>query len=116
MGVMDRERPAANILIGPWYGEALIVASAGQNIGALQVGGTARISQAPFFVVVCDYALLGDEVFAAGAYLSKDPLQIGTIAGGDIGKIICILLVAIGMICASTGMLKQFVDALFMSI
>lgn len=102
-GVLQREKPAASFLMGYFMAEALIFAESGFLSGAMQVAGTASTSQTPFFVAVCDYTLLGDELFAAGAYLSGEPVQIASIAGQDVGKYWAIILLAIGMILSAMG-------------
>lgn len=85
-GIMVRERPATNFLIGSFYAESLLLAETGQTTGAIQIAGTAEIAQLPFFVCACDYTLIGEELYAAGAYLSREPAQLGSIKGQDITK------------------------------
>jgi len=46
-------------------------------------------------IVGSDYAPLSDEISAAGAYLSKDPLQTATLLGGDIMKMFIIGIVLV---------------------
>lgn len=94
-GIMLREKPAANFYMGKFYAESLILAETGHATGAIQIAGTAQPSQLPFFVAACDYTLIGEELFAASAYLSKDPLQVGSLRGQDVGKaivMVCLLL------------------------
>lgn len=96
MGTMQREKVAANIMIGAFYAEALLLAEAGFQAGAIQVGSTARMYQLPFFVIVCDYVLIGEEMFAASAYVSRDAERLGALAGQDIGKVASVILIVIG--------------------
>jgi len=93
-GIMEREKPAACFYLGKFYAESLILAEAGNSIGALQIAGTGSYSQIPFFVTACDYTLIGEEFFVASAYLSKKPELVGSIKGQDIVK----LLVMIGIV------------------
>ncbi|MEM3885933.1 MAG: DUF6754 domain-containing protein, partial [Candidatus Methanomethylicia archaeon] len=67
----------------------------------------------PFFVVATDYCLIGEEIFAAGAYLSKDPAMIGSIVAQDIGKIISLILIVLGILIGLSGS-KIIVDLLNM--
>jgi hypothetical protein len=101
-GYMVREEPAACIYMGGFYAESLILAETGNHIGAIQVAGTAMPSQLPFFVASCDYTLIGEEFFAASAYLSGDPLQIGSLKGQDYGKFLSVLVLLIGIFFATT--------------
>ena len=102
-GTMVRERPAANFLIGSFYAESLLLAETGQACGAIQIAGTAEIAQLPFFVCACDYTLIGEELYAAGAYLSRDPAMLGCIKGQDFTKALVGLCIVIGAIGATLG-------------
>lgn len=87
-GTMVREKPAACFYLGAFFAESLILAETGNSIGAIQIAGTAQPSQLPFFVAACDYTLIGEELFAASAYLSGSPEELGSLKGQDVGKII----------------------------
>lgn len=98
MGIMAREKVAANIMMGAFWAESLIFAEGGFAAGSIQVAGTANTHQIPFFIAACDYCLIGEELFAAGAYLSQDPMQVAGIKVQDWGKLAAILLIVIGTI------------------
>jgi len=102
-GIAERERPAANIMIGPFYAESMMFSETFFRIGSIQLAGTARGYQIPFFAVVCDYLLIGEEIYAAGAYLSKDAVQCGSIQGQDLGKLIAWILMFIGVLATAAG-------------
>ena len=85
-GMIARKRPAACFYFGCFFAESLILAENGNAVGAIQVAGTAETAQLPFFVASCDYTLIGEEFFAASAYLSGEPDQLGTILGQDAVK------------------------------
>ena len=102
-GIFTRERPAANIMLGPFFAETLLLGEVGRQIGAIQIGGTGRHGQTPTFVAACDYTLIGDELFAAGAYVSKEPLQLSAIVAQDIGKWLALVMIVVGTILATLG-------------
>jgi hypothetical protein len=104
-GTMVREKPAACIYMGAFYAESLILAETGNHIGAIQVAGTAMPSQLPFFVAACDYTLIGEEFFAASAYLSGDPKQMGSLKGQDMGKLIGAFGIILGVLMATLSVL-----------
>ncbi|MEO0156652.1 MAG: DUF6754 domain-containing protein [candidate division WOR-3 bacterium] len=97
-GIMVRERPATNLYLGTFYAESLILAETGHSTGAVQIAGTAMPDQLPFFVAACDFTLLGEELYAASAYLSQEPIQLGSLKGQDLGKLIFIAVIVIGVI------------------
>ncbi len=109
-GLFVREKPAAIFLQGHFFAESLILAETGNSIGAIQIAGTAAVAQLPFFVAACDYTLIGEEFFAASAYLSNDPKLLGSIKGQDVGKFIFLLAILVGVILATAGIfdLSQF--------
>ena len=109
-GIIMREKPAANFYLGAFYAESLILAETGFASGAIQTSGTAMPSQLPFFVVACDYTLIGEELFAASAYLSKEPHQLGSLKGQDVGKAIFVGVLSLGIILEIIGVhfLKDF--------
>jgi hypothetical protein len=97
-GIMLREEPAACLYMGKFYAESLLLAETGNSIGAIQIAGTASPSQIPFFVTACDYTLIGEEFFAASAYLSQEPELIGGVKGQDYLKILAIGVMILGTI------------------
>ena len=100
---MTREKPAAIFLIGYFFAESLILAETGQSTGAIQIAGQADPTQLPFFVATCDYTLIGEELYAASAYLSREPILLGSMRAQDIAKAMVILLGIAGIIFASLG-------------
>ena len=104
-GIMLRERPATNFLVGWFRAESLILAETGASTGAIQIAGTDQVSQLPFFVTACDYTLIGEELYAASAYISREPLLLGAIKGEDLGKVIIGAILIAGSII---GLLTVF--------
>jgi hypothetical protein len=102
-GRMVRERPAANFFIGSFYAESLILSEMGQTTGAIQIAGTAEVMQLPFFVATCDYTLIGEELYAASAYLSHEPVLLGSIKGQDMMKAVLLIVGVIGVVLATMG-------------
>ncbi len=96
-GIMLREKPAACFYQGKFYAESLILAETGNSIGAIQIAGTASPAQIPFFVTACDYTLIGEEFFAASAYLSKKPELVGAVKGMDVLKTFIITAVVLSV-------------------
>ncbi len=111
-GIIMREKPAATFYLGAFYAESLILAETGHESGAIQIAGTAMPAQIPFFVAACDYTLIGEELFAASAYLSQDPPQLGCLKGQDFGKAVIMITIFVGIILELFGFhfLKDFLS------
>jgi hypothetical protein len=100
-GKIAREKPAACFYMGVFFAESLLLAETANSIGAIQIAGTAEPAQLPFFVAACDYTLIGEEFFAASAYLSGDADQLGSLQGQDLGKMVAGGLIIVGVLLAT---------------
>ena len=102
-GIMVREKPATVFLQGSFAAESLILAETGNSIGAIQIAGTDSEHQLPFFIAACDYTLIGEELYAASAYLSRKPMLLGSLRGQDWGKVLIFAAIALGVILELSG-------------
>lgn len=102
-GTMLRERPATNFYLGLFYAESLILAETGSLAGSIQISGTDQVTQIPFFVVACDYTLIGEELYAASAYLGREPLLMGTLKAQDWAKGAFALALLVGLVATLAG-------------
>ncbi len=109
-GIMLRELPATNVYMGKFFAESLILAETGALAGSIQISGTDEIAQIPFFIVACDYTLIGEELYAASAYLGKDPVLLGSLKAQDYAKAAIIILAVIGVIVAQFDFGHYYVD------
>ena len=109
-GYMMRERPATNIYMGAFFAESLLLAETGNAAGSIQIAGTARPEQLPFFIAACDYTLMGEELYAASAYLSHEPVMLGGLKGQDFVKMLIIIGIIIGVILVSLGYSDFYLD------
>ncbi len=102
-GVMLREKPGAVFLQGYFYAESLILAETAQSVGAIQIAGTTATTQLPFFVVACDYVLIGEEMLAASAVLSREPNLLGSIKAEDWAKAAIALFLVVAVVLKMLG-------------
>jgi len=106
-GLIIREKAASNYMFGQFFAESLILAEAGNQIGAIQVAGTPTITQVPFFIAACDYTIIGDEYYAATAYLTREPVLTGSVVGQDRGKMIFLSVIVLGILAMTVFSLMQ---------
>jgi hypothetical protein len=102
-GVMLRERPATNVYMGMFHAESLLLAETGAIAGSIQISGTDQMAQLPFFIVACDYTLIGEELYAASAYLGREPVLLGSLKAQDVAKAAVVLFALIGVIVTTAG-------------
>lgn len=102
-GMVVRDKPATMFYMGAFFAESLILAETGNAAGAIQIAGTGQPSQLPFFVASCDYTLIGEELFAASAYLSREPKLLGSLKGQDFIKGLFLLFIVVGLLMEIFG-------------
>ncbi len=103
-GTMLRELPATNVYMGKFFAESLLLAETGAIAKSVQIAGTDEIAQIPFFIVACDYTLIGEELYAASAYLGREPILLGSLKAQDWAKAAVIILGIVGIIAANFGL------------
>ncbi|HUV04808.1 MAG TPA: DUF6754 domain-containing protein [Armatimonadota bacterium] len=101
VGILNREKVASNFMFGNFFAESLILAETGHQVGAVQVAGTPEITQIPFFITAADYTIIGDEFYAASAYLSREPTLLGSLAGQDYAKAVLVFIMLAGVVTAT---------------
>lgn len=101
IGLVQREKMATTFLFGSFAAESLILAEAGQQVGAMQVAATVSPEQVAFFICTCDYTLVGEELFAASAYLTREPVQLGSLYAQDRAKLLFLCLIVLGVTIAT---------------
>jgi len=62
----------------------------------------------PFLIMACDYTAFGEEFFAAGAYFSRDPVQVGSVVGQDYSKLVILSLILLGAALATLSSLFEW--------
>ena len=97
-GQISRLKPASVFLLGTFEAESLILAETGNSINAIQIAGTDSTIQLAFFIVACDYTLIGEELFAASGYLSGDEAILASVRAQDIMKVFIVLFIVAAVV------------------
>jgi len=102
-GIITREQCVANVMIGHFAAEALYIAESAHLAGAVQIAGTTNMYQLPYLIAACDYVLIGEELFAAGAYFGKNLVDLGALSGQDFARLFAVALIIIGVALGTVG-------------
>lgn len=102
-GMMVREKPASNLFFGYFFAESLLLTETGAATGAIQIAGTDAYTQLPFFITTCDYTLMGEELYAASAYLSRNPKLLASLKTMDAGKAAILAYLLAGALLTTLG-------------
>jgi len=103
MGLLERERLAGNVMVGSFGDEYLLMGEVGTGRGVQQVGGTSNPQSLPFVYASTDDTLVGEEIFAAGAYLSAIASHIGSLMAQDLGRVCLALAIIVGVVLKTLG-------------
>ena len=93
----------ASVWVGYFGYESVFVAEKGAEVGAMQIAGTNAAGSVAFMIGSCDYTFICNEVFAAGAYLSGDPIATSNVYAEDIVKILLLVFLGLTFILANVG-------------
>jgi hypothetical protein len=98
--VIEESKAGCALFFGEFDFSSLLMAEPGARMGVMQIAGDPSLFQIPFFVCTCDYTILGEEFYAAGAYLSSDPTTRGTLVSQDLIKVVIAGLILLGTLLA----------------
>ena len=65
--------------------------------GEIGIGSDALAAQ-PFMLATSDRVLLGEELYAAGAYLNREPAQVASLYVQDVLRGLAIVAIVIGIL------------------
>jgi hypothetical protein len=102
-GSYARDGVGLNVMVGIWYTDCVMPLESSKIYGGLNVGGTARWIMAYAFAMMTDYLLLGEELYAAGASVSDNPVMVSGIASEEIGKYFSLAVLIVGLILMALG-------------
>lgn len=102
-GITVREKVATIFYMGFFFAEALLMTETGNQAGAIQIAASDAITQIPFFITTCDYTLIGEEFYAASAYLSRNIELVSMLKAQDYFKLLIVICVVIGSIISTLG-------------
>jgi hypothetical protein len=103
MSLLSIDQVGANAMIGTFGDEYLLMGETAARRGIVHVGGTSNPNALPFIYTSAQETLLGEEIYAAGAYLQRLPTHIASLVTQDTIRWIIVLVMLGGIIWASLG-------------
>ncbi|MFQ5944957.1 MAG: DUF6754 domain-containing protein [Anaerolineae bacterium] len=100
-GVLDREPLGANVMIGGFGDEFLLISENGARRGLIQVGGASSPEVLPFVEASVDYPLWGEEIYAGGAYLARIPDHQASLVAQDWLRTAVIAAIVTGVVIST---------------
>ncbi len=100
-GQILAHKPGMICFIGYFLFDVIVDGETGARVGAIQIGGT--LGSMDMMTVFCDYFLVGEELYAAAASITRDKYAIATLAAQDWIKLILLVLMIVGAILSAAG-------------
>lgn len=101
MSLLNIDQVEANVMVGNFGDEYLLMGETAAQKGITQVGGASNPNTLPFVYATAQETLLGEEIYAAGAYLQKRPAHLGSLLAQDTLRWLVALFILAGIIIAS---------------
>jgi hypothetical protein len=95
--IINSEHVAANVMVGDLGPEYLLMGEAGAQREIVQLVGSNAVETQPLMLATSDNVLLGEEVFAVGAYLTRHPLHVASLQVQDALRVLIVIAIIIGV-------------------
>jgi len=98
MGILEGENPLASVTVGAFGDEYLLIGETGAKREIEQVAGTDDPAALTFMHLTADETLIGEEIFAAGAYLQGTPQSVAGLMVQDWWRYLVVLFIIAGVL------------------
>jgi hypothetical protein len=106
MPVIRDSQVSANVLVGHFGSEAILLSDAGERAGSITIAGTDSITGQAVLFAASHEPLIGEDVFAGGAYLNAGPFHIASLRTQDVFRWAIIVIILVGAIARFVGIWK----------
>jgi hypothetical protein len=101
--LLAHEPVMANVMVGSFGDEYLLMTEPAAQRELLQVGGSSSVGVLPFVQLTMDQPLIGEEIFAAGAYLYGRTGHLTSVLSQDVFRIFLVVAVILAIIARTLG-------------
>jgi hypothetical protein len=106
MPAIREQHVSTSVLVGHFGSEVALLADAGERAGSVTIAGTDSLTGQAVLFAAAQEPLLGEEVFAGGAYLNAGPFHIASLRTQDIFRWAIIAIILIGALARFVGIWK----------
>jgi len=101
MNILDAEQVDSNVMVGYFGDEYLLMGETAARHGMAHLGGTSNPNTLPFIYISAQQTLLGEEIYAAGAYLKNIPTHLASLVAQDAMRWLVALVILGGVLVAT---------------
>jgi hypothetical protein len=106
MPVIRDGQVSANVLAGHFGSEVALITEAGERAGSITIAGTDSLPGQAVLFAASQEPLIGEELFAGGAYLSAGAFHIASLRTVDVFRWALIVVILIGAFARFVGIWK----------
>ena len=103
MPVIRDEKVSANVLAGHFGSEIGLLAEAGERGGSITIAGTDTLPGQAVLFAASQEPLIGEELFAGGAYLSAGTFHAASLRAQDVFRWLLIAVILVGSLARFLG-------------
>lgn len=103
--MLSSEEVSVHILTGSFGSEGALAVDFGRRNQAFVLAGTDDVQTQALFYGTADHPLIGEELFAGGAYLGVGELQKASLRAQDIVRIVIVAIILLGTLLKTFGVL-----------
>ena len=97
------ENVSSNVLAGSFASEAALITEASDRGSSFSLGGTENISGQSVLYATAQETLIGEELFAGGAYLGAGPVHNASLHAQDVIRLVIIVMILLGALASLVG-------------
>jgi hypothetical protein len=101
--LLESEKVSANVLLGAFGAEGALTADFGERKQTFVLAGTEDIQSQAMLYATAEYPLIGEEVFAGGAYLDVGPAHKASLRVQDTVRLIIVGGILFGLLLNLLG-------------
>jgi hypothetical protein len=101
------EAVAGTLLIGSIGTEAVLLTEAGQRLGVTTLAGSDNLAGQAVLFATADHPIIGEDLFAGGAYVGGTPAHIGSLQAQDVVRLLIGAAVILGVVLRTVSDLPR---------
>jgi hypothetical protein len=103
--VISDQQVSTNILSGSFGGEVALIADAAERNGSMVLAGSDSLPAQAVLYAAADEPLIGEELYAGGAYLQAGPVHTASLRVQDILRWVLVIVILVGAFLKLVGVL-----------
>lgn len=105
MPVVSDEQVAASLLIGHFGSEVALITEAAERSNSMTLAGSDQVSAQAVIYAAAEEPVIGEDVFAAGAYLEAGKVQVASLRAQDVLRWAIVGVTLIGAVLKFLGLI-----------